>query len=158
METTNEPLRLEKWSSVQWKRVDIPASFIFNILIFWHFEYGDGFKQLRWMKNLRQSTWDNKILYADRSSKDKQLLVMSLWRKTKNASMAVGWKFKYVYYFMEGTHEQLHLDIWRFVHWKIIDIQVLLKSLFPLTDLLNMAVVRRFEVMLGQTLKYVLLC
>jgi hypothetical protein len=36
------------------------------------FEYGyDGiFKLLRWMQNLHHSTWDHKILYADRSSED----------------------------------------------------------------------------------------
>jgi hypothetical protein len=33
------------------------------------------FKLLGWMKDLHSSAWDHAILYADRSSKDKQLLV-----------------------------------------------------------------------------------
>jgi hypothetical protein len=39
---------------------------------------------------LRQSTWDHEIFYAERSSKDEQLLVMSVLRKTKNTNMAGG--------------------------------------------------------------------
>jgi hypothetical protein len=34
-----------------------------------------AFKLLRWMQNLHQSMWDHGILYADRSSKDGQLLM-----------------------------------------------------------------------------------
>jgi hypothetical protein len=33
--------------------------------------------------------------------------------------MAGGWKFKYIFYFTERTHEPFLLDTWRFVHWKI---------------------------------------
>jgi hypothetical protein len=44
------------------------------------FENGDGkiFKLLRWKHNLHQSTWDNEILYANRSSKDKQHLLSEI--------------------------------------------------------------------------------
>jgi hypothetical protein len=35
------------------------------------------------MQNLHYSTWDHEILYADRSLKDEQLLVLSFLRKTK---------------------------------------------------------------------------
>jgi hypothetical protein len=120
METTHELLHLDKWSLLQWKIVDITASFIWIIIFFnGPFEYGDGriFKLLRWMQNLRQSTWDNKMLYAERSSMAKQLLVIPLPQKTKNTNM-----FKYIFHFMETTHELLRLDIWSFVHWKIMDI------------------------------------
>jgi hypothetical protein len=34
METAPEPLQLDKWSFIQWKIVDIPASFIWNIIFF----------------------------------------------------------------------------------------------------------------------------
>jgi hypothetical protein len=42
-----------------------------------------AFKLLRWMQNLNQSTWDHGILYADRSSKDGQLLMRPFLWKTK---------------------------------------------------------------------------
>jgi hypothetical protein len=45
-------------------------------------------KLLRWMQNLHQSTWDHEILYADRSSKDEQLLIRPFLSKTKNTNMA----------------------------------------------------------------------
>jgi hypothetical protein len=34
METTHEPLRLGKWSLVQWKIMDVPTSFIWIIILF----------------------------------------------------------------------------------------------------------------------------
>jgi hypothetical protein len=40
------------------------------------------FKLLRWMQNLHQSTWDHETLYANRSSKDEQLL-MTIFVKNK---------------------------------------------------------------------------
>jgi hypothetical protein len=33
------------------------------------------FKLLRWMLDLYQSMWDHEIVYADRSSKDEQLII-----------------------------------------------------------------------------------
>jgi hypothetical protein len=46
------------------------------------FEYGGGIlKLLRFMQILHQSTWDHDILYADRSSKEKQLLIRQLLQK-----------------------------------------------------------------------------
>jgi hypothetical protein len=45
METAHEPLLLEKWNFVQWKIMDIPTSFIWNIIFFGGvFEYGSDSK------------------------------------------------------------------------------------------------------------------
>jgi hypothetical protein len=45
METTHEPLHLDKWGSIQWKIMDILISFIWNIMFFGTaFEYGGGSK------------------------------------------------------------------------------------------------------------------
>jgi hypothetical protein len=52
---------------------------------------------------------------------------------------------------MERTQGPLYLDIFSFVHWKIMDIST---SLIWIIILLNTAVVWHFEVMLGQTLNY----
>jgi hypothetical protein len=54
--------------------------------------------------------------------------------------------------FVEITHEPLHLDKGSLMHLKIMDI---LARLFEsLTSLLNMAMVRNVEVILGQNLNY----
>jgi hypothetical protein len=45
------------------------------------------FELLWWMQNLHQSTWDHAILYADRSSKDEQLLRRQFLFKTKNTNV-----------------------------------------------------------------------
>jgi hypothetical protein len=49
--------------------------------------------------------WNNEILYADGSSKDKQLLIKSLLQKNKNTNMAGGCRLKFMFCFMETTHE-----------------------------------------------------
>jgi hypothetical protein len=72
-------------------------------------------KLLRWMKNLHQSMWDHIILYSDRSSEDEQLLMRPLMRESKNINMASGWMVKFTFYFMNRTHEPLHLVKWSFV-------------------------------------------
>jgi hypothetical protein len=41
------------------------------------------FKLLRWMQNFHQLTWDHKILYTDRSSKDEQLLINHFCKNKK---------------------------------------------------------------------------
>jgi hypothetical protein len=41
------------------------------------------FKLLRWMQNLRQSTWEHDILYTDKSSKNEQLLMRPFLSKNK---------------------------------------------------------------------------
>jgi hypothetical protein len=124
METAHALLRIEKRSLVQWKIV--PTSFVWIIVFFdGPFEYGDcgNFKLLRWMQNLlRHSTWDHEMLYADRSSMDKQLLVIPLLRKTKNTNMEGGWLFKFILYFIERTLEHFNLDIRSSVHWNTMDI------------------------------------
>jgi hypothetical protein len=54
----------------------MPTSFIW-IIVFCNgrFNCGDAriFKLLKLMQTLRQSTWDEEILYVDRSSMDRQL-------------------------------------------------------------------------------------
>jgi hypothetical protein len=91
---------------------DIPTSIIWIILLCnGPSEYGHGgiFKLLRWIQTLYQSTWDHETWYADRSSKDKQLLIRPLLWKSKNTNMAGSWKLKFTLHFMERTHELLHL-------------------------------------------------
>jgi hypothetical protein len=106
---------------------DIPTSFVWIIIFLDRpLEYGDSgiFKLLRWMQNLHQSMWDHEILYANSSSDAGQLLSRPLLQETKNTNMAGCWRFKYIFYFMETTHEPLHLRHMKFVHWKIMDIPV----------------------------------
>jgi hypothetical protein len=74
------------------------------------------------MQNLHESTWDHTILYADRSLKDEQLLITSLLQESKNMNVASCSNLKFIFYFMETTHEPLHLLKWSFVHWKIMAI------------------------------------
>jgi hypothetical protein len=103
MATTHELLHIDKRSSVQWKKMDIPTSFIWMIISFnGPFEYGDGgiFILLRWMQNLHQSTWDHTILYANKSLEDEQLLIRPLLRESKNMNMAGGWMLKFTFYFI----------------------------------------------------------
>jgi hypothetical protein len=98
---------LRQTKLVKWNIMDIPTSFI-GIIIFFNgtSEYGDVgiFKLLTWIQNLHQSTWDHEVLYADISSKDKQLLIRSLLRKTKNSNME-GLRMLKFTYFMERIHE-----------------------------------------------------
>jgi hypothetical protein len=90
----------------------MPTSFIL-IVIFCNgpFEYGDGriLKLLRWMQILHHSTYDHTVLYADRFLDYKHLLVRSCLRETKNIHMESGRMLKFTFYFMERTHEPLHL-------------------------------------------------
>jgi hypothetical protein len=60
--------------------------------------------------------------------------------------MAGIWKLKFIFYLMETTHEPLHSYL-----------QISFESLLSLMELLNMAVVWNFEVMLGQTWNYFVL-
>jgi hypothetical protein len=107
--------------------MDIPTSFIWIIIFFNKpSAYSDGgiLKLLRWIQNLQQSTWDHKILYADRSLEDEQLLIRPLLLESKNMNMACSWMLKFTFYFMDRTREPLRLDKWSFVHWRIMDIHV----------------------------------
>jgi hypothetical protein len=96
------------------------------------------------------------MLYADGSLKDGQLLIRLLLQKNENTNIVGGWKLKFTFYFMEKTHELLHLEKWSFLYiersWTCQ--QVLFESLFCLTELLNMAVFRNYEVMFKQTQNY----
>jgi hypothetical protein len=149
MTSAHEPFHLDKRSFVQWKIVHVTGSFIWVITLFNElFEYSDGgiFKLLRWMQNLHQSTWDRNILYADRSLEDEQLLMRPLLRESKNMNMVGSLKLKFTFYFMERTHEPLHLVKRSFVHWKIMDIPTSFIWNIILTELLNMAEFRNYEV------------
>jgi hypothetical protein len=92
---THEPLHLDKRCLVRTMNSIGHTSKIHltNYCHWWTLEYGDGriFKLLRWMWILHQSTLVHEILYADKSSKDEKLLMISLLRKTKNTNMASGW-------------------------------------------------------------------
>jgi intracellular septation protein A len=64
---------------------------------------------------------------------------------------------KFTFYFVEATHEPMHLLLDSEVlcsdkSWTYL--QVLFEQLFYFTELLNMAVVRNFKVMLRQTLNH----
>jgi hypothetical protein len=65
--------------------------------------------------------------------------------------MAGGLNVK-LFCFMEITHEPLHLDKRSLMQLKIMDIPTRLFE--SLMSLLNMAMVRNVEVILGQTLNY----
>jgi hypothetical protein len=99
MAMTHEPLHLDKRNFVQWKIVDIPISFIWIIIFF-----------------------NGPFAYAERSLRGWTNLIRPLLRKSKSMDMAGGWKLKFALYFMEKTHEPLHLDKWSFVHWRITNI------------------------------------
>jgi hypothetical protein len=86
MATTHEPLHLDKRSFVERNIVDIPTRFIWIIIFFNEpFEYSDGgiFKLLRWVPNLHRWTWGHKLLYADRSSEDEQVLIRPLFSRNQ---------------------------------------------------------------------------
>jgi hypothetical protein len=121
MVITHEPLHLDRWSFMQWKIVDVFTSFIF---FNGPLKYGDGgiFKLLRWMQSLHQSIWDHKMLYADRSLEDGQVLIGSLLQKFKNMNTAGVRMLKFTFYFMERTPKPFQLVRWSFVHWKIVEI------------------------------------
>jgi hypothetical protein len=52
------------------------------------------FKFLGSVQNLRQSTWNREIVYADRSSEDEQLIIRPLLRKAKAYEHGGRLKFK----------------------------------------------------------------
>jgi hypothetical protein len=64
--------------------------------------------------------WDHKILYTNRSSEDEQLLIRPLLRESKNTHKSGSWKLKFAFYFIDRTHELLHLDIPSSFIWIII--------------------------------------
>jgi hypothetical protein len=94
------------------------------------------------MQNFHRLKWDHEILYDDRYSEDKQLLIRLLLSKTKNMNMVGGWNLKFTFSFSETTHGPLHLDNngWYNGRWWTY-LQPLFKSLFSLTELLNKAMV-----------------
>jgi hypothetical protein len=81
------------------------------------------FKLLRWMQNFPQSMRDHETLFADR-------LIIRGWTtfnktifvKEKNSNVEGHWKFKFVFCFVETTHELVYLGKWSLVKLKIMDI------------------------------------
>jgi hypothetical protein len=59
-----------------------------------------------------------------------------------------GWNLNFIFRFIviETAHEQLDLGMWSLVQQKYL--QVLFESLFCFMKLLNMAMVRNFEILL----------
>jgi hypothetical protein len=45
------------------------------------YDNGESFKQLRWIQELQQSTWEHQILCANRISNDGQLLIKQFCEK-----------------------------------------------------------------------------
>jgi hypothetical protein len=68
------------------------------------------FVTMLWQCTGGETTELNYAEYADRSSKDEQLLFKQFLRETKNTNVEGSRKLKSVFYFMERTHEQLHLS------------------------------------------------
>jgi hypothetical protein len=60
------------------------------------------------MQTFHQSMWDYEILYADGSSGDEQLLIWPLLQTTKNTNMAGSLNLKFIFCFVETTHEAIH--------------------------------------------------
>jgi hypothetical protein len=54
-------------------------------------------------------------LYTDISSKDEQLLMRQFLSKTENTNMAAVWMLKFIFRFVETTHDPLHFDKWTLV-------------------------------------------
>jgi hypothetical protein len=67
-------------------------------------------KLLRLMQNLHQSTWGRKM-YADRPSKDEQLLINFCEKPKKKNTKAEGiCGLEFIFCFIETVYEPLHLD------------------------------------------------
>jgi hypothetical protein len=103
------------------------------------------FKLLRWMQNLHQSTWDHEILYTDTHSKDEKLLIRPFLSKTKKYEYGGRLNVRIHSLFCGDNSWTVAL---RQMNWSWTYLQVLFESLFCLTQFLNMAMVRNFEVML----------
>jgi hypothetical protein len=68
-------------------------------------------------------------------------------------NMAGSWKF--TFYFIERTHEPLHLDKLSFVNWKVMDIPTTFIWIIIFFDWpFEYGSGSKFEVMLGQILNY----
>jgi hypothetical protein len=89
--------------------IEIDFDPIFFILHLQPFK-NDVFRLLKWMQNLHQSTWDHEILYADRFSKDEQLLVRPFLWKIKNTNVEGGIRLQFMFCLMETIHEPMHSD------------------------------------------------
>jgi hypothetical protein len=73
-----------------------------------------AFEFLGRMQNFYRSRWGHEILYAGRSSEDKQLFNQITFVKNKNTNMDGGWYLKFTFCYMETTHEPMDLDKTKF--------------------------------------------
>jgi hypothetical protein len=67
------------------------------------------FRHMTWKQNLHQSTWDHEILYADRSSKEEQLFIKTIYVINQKYERGGRLKVKFQILFSEETHEPLRL-------------------------------------------------
>jgi hypothetical protein len=66
--------------------------------------------------------------------------------------VADSWKLQFISYFMEATHEPLHLRQMKSDWVKFYGHTLLFELLFSLKKLLNMGMMRNFDIMLTETL------
>jgi hypothetical protein len=69
------------------------------------------FKLLTLIQKFHQSAYDYETLHADRPQ-DKEFLIRIFLSKTRCTNMADVWKLKFIFCYMETTHEPLHLHKW----------------------------------------------
>jgi hypothetical protein len=103
------------------------------------------------MQNLHQSTWDNQILYADifrrwTTFNETTFARIQKYERGGRLKVKINILLSNILFYGEN-HEPLHLVDWSFEHWKILDIPASLFESFSLTELLNMAEFRNYELM-----------
>jgi hypothetical protein len=124
----------------------------FAIQLLQPFQNGVGLRTNFWGENIHQSMKDCYILYDDRFSKDKQLLLeLFLW-ETKNTNVMHGSKLKFIPSFMETTYAPLHLDKRCLVQQRDADTRRPESLIWCLTELLSTAAAWNVVVMFGQAL------
>jgi hypothetical protein len=86
------------------------------------------------MQKLHQSTWEHAILYAKKSSENYQNLIALFLRKTNIRTWRGLILLKFIFWFIQTTHEPFYLGKRNLVRLKIIDVP----SSFIVMKLLNM--------------------
>jgi hypothetical protein len=94
------------------------------------------------MQNLHQSTRDDEILHARRFSKDEHLLIKKFFVRNQKHEHRGELKVKIHVCFMLTTHKPIHEanEVWYSKDQE--HLQILCESLFCLTKISNVAVVR----------------
>jgi hypothetical protein len=113
------------------------------------------FKLLRWMQNLHQSPWDYQILNADRSPRVNNFIKIIF---AGNQTHEHGGRFIFkIHILFHGDNSWIVAlktnEVW-FSERSWTCLQVLFESLFSSTKILNMAIVRNYEIILGQSLNH----